>query len=218
MRRALSVVAVLAMLAMLLPMSVMAASDNGGRAAAQANKITICHSPNGVNPRAILINKSAWPAHKAHGDTVVTPTTPCVPKPKTNATVCTFSAASSQYFTAPVPPATTGVLFATGPIEFRWNVDTKAVQGGSWDEYTVADPATKLHNVVTAGTVTGTAVSLTFTRTIVPPPDYVFPFTGTLTSASPGPATLTGMMAGPTYPFSATGTVTCRAGNGSTGS
>jgi len=218
MRRALGIVAVLALLAMLLPMSVMAAGDGGGRAAAHANKVTICHSPNGVNPRAITINKSAWPTHRAHGDFLVTTTsTPCVPKPTATASVCTFTAATSQYFSAPVPAATVGALFATGPIEFRWNVATKAALGGYWDEYTVADPTTRLHNEVTAGTVTGMAVSLTFTRKLTPQPDYVFPFTGTLTSASSGPSTLTGMMDGP-YLFSATGTVTCRTGNGSTGS
>lgn len=217
MRRALGIAAVLALLAMLLPMSVMAAGDGGGRAAAHANKVTICHSPNGVNPRAITINKSAWPTHRAHGDFLVTPTTPCVPKPKATASVCTFTAATSQYYSAPVLPATVGELFATGPIEFRWNVATKAALGGYWNEYTVADPTTRLHNEVTAGTVTGMAVSLTFTRKLTPQPDYVFPFTGTLTSASAGPSTLTGLMAG-SYQFSATGRVTCRTGNGSTGS
>ena len=214
MRRALGIAAVLALLAMLLPMSVMAAGDGGGRAAAHANKVTICHSPNGVNPRAITINKSAWPTHRAHGDLLVTQSMPCVPKPKATASVCTFTAATSQYYSAPVLPAT---VYATGPIEFRWNIATKAALGGYWDEYTVTAPTTKLHNEVTAGTVTGMAVSLTFTRKLTPQPDYVFPFTGTLTSASSGPSTLTGMMDGP-YLFSATGTVTCRTGNGSTGS
>lgn len=216
MRRTLSILAVLALLAILLPTSVVAARNDGG-AGATAGKVTVCHSPNGVNPRAITISKSAWPTHKAHGDFLVTPTTPCTPKPKTTATVCTFSAADSQRFSAPIPPAA-GALFATGPIQFRWKAGTKAVIDGYWDEYTVADPATKLHNAVTAGTVNGTTVALTFTRTLVPPPDYVFQFSGTLTSALPGPATLTGTMAGPTYPFSATGTVSCRSGRGPSGS
>jgi hypothetical protein len=219
MRRSLSILAVVALLATLLPASVVAAQNGGGRGAASAARVTVCHSPNGVNPRAITIARSALKAHLAHGDFVVTPEKPCVPKPKApKATVCTFTAATSQYYAAPVPPATVGALFATGPITFRWNVPTKAAIDGYWDEYTVADPATKLHNVVTAGTVNGTAVSLTFTRTAVPPaPDYVFPFSGTLTSAAPGPATLTGTMAGPTYAFTAAGTVRCSSGDPAAG-
>lgn len=67
--------------------------------------------------------------------------------------------------------------------------------------------------MVTAGTVNGTAVSLTFTRTAAPPAaDYVFPFGGTLTSVAPGPATLSGTMAGPTFAFTASGTVRCSSG------
>jgi len=214
MRRSLSILAVLALLAALAPTSIVAAQSGGSRGAASADKVTVCHSPNGVNPRAITIARSALKGHLAHGDFVVTSSKPCTPKPKApQATVCTFSAATSQYFSAPVAPATVGALFATGPITFRWNLATKAAIDGYWDEYTVAAPATKLHNVVTAGTVNGTAVSLTFTRTAAPPAaDYVFPFGGTLTSVAPGPATLSGTMAGPTFAFTASGTVRCSSG------
>ncbi len=218
MRRTFGIVAVLAPLLVLVPSSAMAAPNGGGRSAAQAGKITVCHSPNGVNPRAITISRSAWKAHEAHGDFIVTKDKPCVPKKAAKVPVCTFAATTSQYFSAPLPPATVGALFATGPITIRWNPATKAVLGGAWDEYTVADPATKLHNAVTAGTVDGTAVNLTFTRTIVPPPDYVFTFSGSLSSATPGPATLSGTMAGPSYAFTATGLVSCRAGKAAPGS
>jgi hypothetical protein len=80
MRRILSTLAVLALLATLLPASVVAAQPAGGAGA--AGKITICHNPGGVNPRTITISRAAWKAHQAHGDFVVTPSTPCVPKPK----------------------------------------------------------------------------------------------------------------------------------------
>jgi hypothetical protein len=33
-------------------------------------KITICHKPDSKNPQTITISRSAWPAHKAHGDTM----------------------------------------------------------------------------------------------------------------------------------------------------
>lgn len=215
MRRSLSILAVVALVAALLPASVVAAQNGGSRGASAAAKITICHTPNGVNPRAITIARSAWKAHQAHGDFIVSQSTPCAPKPKpAQATVCTFAAPTSQYYSG---ATSASALFATGPMTFRWNVATKAAIDGYWDEYTVADPTTKLPNVVTAGTVDGTAVSLTFTRKLATPPDYVFPFSGTLTSATPGPATLSGTMAGPTYAFTASGTVSCRSGNAQAG-
>lgn len=206
MRRSLSILAVLALLAALLPASVVAAGNGGGRSAIAADKITICHSPNGMNPRTITIARSAWKAHQAHGDFIVTPSTPCVPKPRPPAAkTCTFDAANSQYYSG---ATSASALFATGPITFRWNVGTKAAIDGHWDEYLVTDPLTKLANVVTAGTVDGTTVSLTFSR----PPSYTFAFAGSLTSATPGPSTLSGTMGGPYY-FTATGTVTCRTGS-----
>jgi hypothetical protein len=202
MRRSLSILAVLALLAALLPASVVAVQPAGGGAA--AGKITICHNPGGVNPRTITIARAAWKAHQAHGDFIVTPSAPCVPKPKPAAAkICTFAAANSQYYSG---ATSASALFATGPITFRWNVGTKAAIDGRWDEYLVTDQLTKLANVVTAGTVDGTTVNLTFTR----PPSYVYAFAGSLSSATAGPSTLSGTMAGPYY-FTASGTVTCRA-------
>jgi hypothetical protein len=32
-------------------------------------KITICHKPDSRNPKTIVISRSAWPKHRAHGDT-----------------------------------------------------------------------------------------------------------------------------------------------------
>jgi hypothetical protein len=210
MRRSLGILAVVALLAALLPASVVAAGNGGGRSAIAADKITICHSPNGVNPRAITIPRTAWKAHQAHGDFIVTPSTPCVPKPKpAQTTICTFAAANSQYYSGATSAT---ALYATGPIMFRWNVASKKAIDGSWDEYTVANPLTKLPNVVTAGTVDGTVVNLTFTRA----PSYVYAFAGSLSSATPGAATLRGTMAGPYY-FTATGTVSCRSAGAQAG-
>ena len=197
-------IAAAAVLLMLLSVGSVAAHDNdrhGDRHGDRhSHKITICHNPTSAAPVTITVSKSAMRAHLAHGDFVVTPTTPCLPKPRPAQTVCTFAALTSNYYNGLT--ATSAQLYATGPIRFSWTTPSGAVvvPGGSWTETTVSPPAT-YSNLVIGGSVSGTgAVSLTFHRVA---PAYSFAFVGTLVGS-----TLSGKADGENL-LLATGTTTC---------
>ena len=211
MRRGFGIAMMTALLALSLPLSVIAAQDGGGDHGHRGNdhghrgKITICHMPQGTHPVTITISTAAWKAHKAHRDTQgPCPTSPKPPKPPKPAQgTCTFDALTSIYNNG---ATSTSPLYATGRIHFPWTVATGlvTVPGGSWNELI---GATTYFNNITSGSVSGTgAVSLSFVRTV--PDSNAFSFSGQLTGN-----TLTGLMAG-NY-FTATGTVNCN-GTGST--
>jgi hypothetical protein len=200
MRRRFGIAVVAALLALSLPLSVVAA-HNGGENHGHRGKITICHMAQSAHPVTINISTAAWKAHKAHGDTQgPCPTSPKPPEPGQG--TCTFDASTSIYNNGPL---STSPLYATGPIHFSWTVATGlvTVPGGFWNEF--ISPTTYFNNI-TAGSVSGTgAVNLSFVRTV--PDSNSFVFNGQLTAN-----TLTGLMAG-NY-FAATGTVSCN-GTGS---
>lgn len=112
--------------------------------------------------------------------------------------ILTFSATDSSYYNGLTPAAG---LYGTGPISFTWDQSTGVVSGGLWEEIVPATIGTHYFNNVVSGTVVGSAVNLTFLRT-VPGPYGPFNFSGTLVGG-----VLTGQAAGP-YLFTATGTVT----------
>lgn len=110
----------------------------------------------------------------------------------------TFTATDSLYYNG---VDSSYSLYGTGPISFTWNPITGAVTGGEYDEIVPPYTGTTYYDMVTAGTVSGSTVDLTFMRTI--PNNYgPFYFHGTLSGN-----VLTGQLDGP-YLFTATGTVT----------
>lgn len=205
-RRGFGIAVVTAVLALGLPLGVVAARDSNGDGRDGENhggdgKITVCHKPQGGGaPVTISISKKAWKAHKAHGDTEGK--CPSAPKPAKPAQgTCTFDAATSVYNTG---ATSTSPLYATGPIRFAWTVATGVVTvpGGFWNELYPPPPAvgTTFPFTITAGTVsTANAVSLSLLRTS---DNTHLAFTGQLSGS-----TLTGLMSG-NY-FAATGRVRC---------
>jgi hypothetical protein len=188
-----------AVLVVAMPLSVASAKSGGS---GNANKVTICHKPNGARPVTITIAKAAWKAHQKHGDTLGACSGP-TPKPAAPK-VCTFSAATSAYYSG---ASAATALYATGPLRFSWAIATGAVKvpGGYWNEVLVSAPSVTYYNNVTAGSVsTAGAVSLSFARTV--PDASSFAFAGSL-SAMKGASTLSGTMAGSW--FTASGTVSC---------
>ena len=115
-----------------------------------------------------------------------------------NAPSFTFTASDSLYYNGPTDAAP---LYGTGPISFTWDPSTGNVTGGYYNEVVPPTTGTTYYNVVTAGTVIGSVVNLTFLRSL-PGPYGPFTFTGTLVGG-----VLTGQLDGPYY-FTATGTVT----------
>ncbi len=113
-------------------------------------------------------------------------------------TLKTFTASNSTYYNGP----TVGDgLYGSGPINFTWDSVTGNVTGGLWEEIVPATTGTHYFNNVVSGTVSGTNVTLTFTRTN--PNAYgPFNFVGTLVGN-----VLSGQADG-AYLFTATGTVT----------
>lgn len=106
-----------------------------------------------------------------------------------------FSASDSLYYNGSTDSAP---LYGTGAISFVWDAKTGAVTGGYYNEIVPPTNGTTYYNVITAGSVIGNTVNLTFTRNN--PNSYgPFYFTGTLTGN-----VLTGTLDGP-YLFTATG-------------
>lgn len=199
-RRGFGIAVMTALVALILPLSAVAAHSGGNENGHHGHpgKITICHMAQSSHPVTIKISTSAWKAHKAHGDTQG----PCPTVPKPSQGTCTFDASTSIYNNGPL---STSPLYATGPIHFTWTIATGVVTvpGGSWNEF--ISPTTFFNNI-TAGSVSGTgAVALSFVRTV--PDSNSFSFSGQLTGS-----TLTGLAAG-NY-FTASGTVSCN-GTGS---
>lgn len=199
MKRAFALILAAALLALLLPLSSVAAHGND-RERGHGDKVTICRAT-GASPVTIRISRRALAAHMRLGDTLGA----CAPKPPTPAspTVCTFDAATSSFF-AGVTNAS--ALFATGPIHFSWTRATGAVSttGGFWNDMTPLVSPVTFFNLVTGGTVSAAgAVTLSFNRT--DPNVGTASFTGTLVGN-----VLSGLMSG-TF-FSATGTTRCTNG------
>ncbi len=113
------------------------------------------------------------------------------------ATVTKFAATDSAYYNG---MNVSDGLYGTGPITFTWGAGG-TVTGGMWEEIVPANVGTHYFNIVTGGTVVGSAVNLTLLRTN--PSNYgPFSIVGTLVGN-----VLTGTAAGP-YLFTATGTIT----------
>ena len=198
MRRAISLVVAAMLLALLVPLSAVAANDAHGSGTGNGNKITVCHN---IDHHAVTIQISnkAWSAYKHHGDTLGA----CVPGPvkpqKGMSTVCTFSAPTSAAYT---DTTNTSALYATGPIRFSWTVATGVVAttGGYWNElYPPVSGATFVANVTSGSVSPGGAVSLSFVR---PSDSTTLSFSGTLAGN-----VLTGQLSG--HYFTATGTTSC---------
>jgi hypothetical protein len=105
----------------------------------------------------------------------------------------TFTASDSLYYNG---PDSSYPLYGTGAINFSWDPVTGNVTGGYYNEIVPPTTGTTYQNVVTGGSVSGSTVNLTFSRTV--PNIYSFTFTGTLSGN-----VLSGQMDGP-YLFTAT--------------
>jgi len=204
MKRILSIAAAAALLVTLLPIGAVAAHDNNGQGNGRhgdrhSHKVTICHK--GVT---ITVAKKSWTlkGHLKHGDFIVTPTTPCVPKPKPPKpaqTVCTFVGTANY-------SGTNGT--SSGPITFSYSQPTASTAGvvkpgGTWTEGAIVD-------TITGGSVpfSGTGVNLKFNRSGSP----IFEFNGNLASNNLTGALVSppGSPAWPTNTFVTTGgSVTC---------
>lgn len=152
----------------------------------------ICHleKKSSTNYHLITVDSDAAPAHLKHGDFSlgVSSTTDC-------STVSNFTAKDSLYYNGPTNSAP---LYGTGAISFTWDKVTGNVIAGYYNEVVPPTTGITYYNVVTTGSVAGSAVNLTFTRT-VPNVYGPFNFVGTLSGK-----VLTGQLDGP-YLFTATG-------------
>ncbi len=114
-------------------------------------------------------------------------------------TTCTFAASDSAYYNG---PDDTYSEYGDGALGFTWDVTSRAVTSGWWNEVAPPITGTVYYNTVASGTVSiAGEVSLHFTRT--DPNAYTFDAGGTLTGGH-----FVGWAAGP-YLWTADGTVTC---------
>ncbi len=205
--------AVAVLLALSLPLGVVAAKGSNGAGHGPPGKIIVCHKATGAHPVTIMISSAAWKAHQAHGDTLGQCSgTPAKPAPTQG--TCAFDAATSSYYGG--PSSNPGSVVAGGPIHFSWTVVGGAVTvpGGYWTELYPLSAPLVYDNRISAGSVSGVAaVSLTFTRSGLS--GTALSFVGSLTSTTAGASTLTGTMTSSTpelpgtHYYSATGQVTC---------